>query len=297
MPKDLIARYVWIVDTLTRHEFLTRDQINRLWLRSSISNGDPLPERTFFHYRRAIEEIFQLDISCDRQGRYYINREKSRQSRAVTNWMLDSYAVSSAIGASDVPAGSVEIEDVPSSREFLPTVLEAIRTQHKLSFTYLGFNRSRVEHDILYRPYFLKRYKQRWYMIGFREKSKDIRTYALDRVKQMVISEETFLKPGDFDLDELFGNIIGVTTSHAPIRTVRLQVSPIQAKYFRALPLHRSQKETEVCDSYSIFEYELKLNYELAHELLSFGDSVKVLDPPELRAMVVTQLQSALEQY
>lgn len=123
---------------------------------------------------------------------------------------------------------NVEIEDVPSAREFLPVVLDAMRNSHKISFTYLGFNRSRAEHDIRYRPYFLKRYKQRWYMIGLREKSNDIRTYALDRVKEMNIISEEFRKPADLDIDDLFGNIIGVTTSQAPVRTVRLQTTPVR---------------------------------------------------------------------
>lgn len=296
MPRDLISRYVWIVDTLTRYERLTRKQLNRLWMRSPLSNGEPLPERTFYHYRRAIEENFHIDIACDSQGRYYIDRDNSRQSRAFTNWMLDSYAVSNAIKGSDAPMDRVEIEDVPSAREFLPVVLDAIRNSHKIEFTYAGFNRSRAERGIRYEPYFLKRYKQRWYMIGLKEKGGDIRTYALDRVKEVKTLDEPFVKPADLELNDLFGNIVGVTSSKADVKTVRLQATPTQAKYFRALPLHPSQEEA-LHDDYSVFTYRLKLNYELAHEILSLGDAVKVLEPPELKAMVVMQLRSALQQY
>lgn len=296
MARDLISRYVWIVDTLSRYEGLSRQQLNKLWVRSPLSNGEEIPERTFFNYRRAIEENFHIDILCDKQGRYYIDRQNSGQTRAFTNWMLDSYAVSSAIKGGDAPMDRVEIEDVPSAREFLPIVLEAIRDSNLISFTYAGFNRSRAEHDIRFHPYFLKRYKQRWYMIGLREKSNDIRTYALDRVKEMVTLDEPFEKPADLELKDLFNNIIGVTTSQAPVRTVRLQTTPRQAKYFRALPLHPSQQES-IHDTYSIFTYQLKLNYELAHEILALGDAVKVLDPPELKAMVVTQLHATLDQY
>lgn len=296
MPRDLISRYVWIVDTLTRYERLTRKQLNRLWMRSPLSSGEPLPERTFYHYRRAIEENFHIDIACDSQGRYYIDRDNSRQSRAFTNWMLDSYAVSNAIKGSDAPMDRVEIEDVPSAREFLPVVLDAIRNSHKIEFTYAGFNRSRAERGIRYEPYFLKRYKQRWYMIGLKEKGGDIRTYALDRVKEVKTLDEPFVKPADLELNDLFGNIVGVTSSKADVKTVRLQATPTQAKYFRALPLHPSQEEA-LHDDYSVFTYRLKLNYELAHEILSLGDAVKVLEPPELKAMVVMQLRSALQQY
>lgn len=296
MPRDLISRYIWIVDTLTRYERLTRRQLNKLWRRSSLSDGADLPERTFFHYRRAIEENFHIDIACDSQGRYYIDRDGSRQGKALTNWMLDSYAVNNAIKGSETPMDRVEIEDVPSAREFLPVVLDAIKENHKLSFTYAGFNRSRAEHGIRFLPYFLKRYKQRWYMAGVRENSGDIRTYALDRVKEMTVIDEKFVKDPEVTLEDLFGNVLGVTSSKADVRTVRLEATATQAKYFRALPLHHSQEE-EVHDRYSIFTYRLKLNYELVHEVMALGEAVKVLDPPELKAMVVTELENALKRY
>lgn len=296
MPRDLISRYIWIVDTLTRYERLTRRQLNKLWRRSSLSDGADLPERTFFHYRRAIEENFHIDIACDSQGRYYIDRDGSRQGKALTNWMLDSYAVNNAIKGSETPMDRVEIEDVPSAREFLPVVLDAIKENHKLSFTYAGFNRSRAEHGIRFLPYFLKRYKQRWYMAGVREKSGDIRTYALDRVKEMTVIDKKFVKDPEVTLEDLFGNVLGVTSSKADVRTVRLEATATQAKYFRALPLHHSQEE-EVHDRYSIFTYRLKLNYELVHEVMALGEAVKVLDPPELKAMVVTELENALKRY
>lgn len=296
MARGLVNKYIWIIDTLSRHQKLSKEELGKLWLRSEISGGEPLPDRTFYHYRRSIEEIFNIEIKCDRSGRYFIDEGRSTRSHALTNWLLDTMAVSTAINENQPGEERIEIEDVPSAREFLPMVLEAIRDSVKLSFTYASFARSRAETKILFQPYFLKRYKQRWYMIGFQEKRKSIRTYALDRIREMQIVRERFDKPGSVTLEQLFGNIVGVTTSQADVKTVRLQATTTQAKYFRALPLHPSQRE-ETHDDYSIFTYQLKLNYELAHEILALGDAVKVLDPPELRAMVVTQLKDALAQY
>lgn len=296
MARSQISKYIWIIDTLTRYKKLSKEELNQRWLRSEISEGNPMPDRTFYHYRRSIEEIFKIDIKCDSNGRYYIDSPQSVRSHSVTNWLLDSMAVSTALNENAPEEGRIEIEDVPSAREFLPMVLEAIRDSVKLNFTYASFARSRAESKIMFRPYFLKRYKQRWYMIGLQEKKNEIRTYALDRIREMVLVKEPFEKPGNITLEQLFGNIVGVTTSQSNIKTVRLKVTPTQAKYFRALPLHESQTE-EVHDKYSIFSYNLKLNYELAHEILALGDAVKVLDPPELKAMVVTQLRATLEQY
>ena len=296
MAQSLISKYIWIIDTLTRNKRLSKEQLNKLWMRSEISGGEPLPDRTFYHYRRSIEEIFNIEIKCDRGGKYYIEEPNSVRSHSLTNWLLDSMAVSSAINENQPGAERIEIEDVPSAREFLPMVLEAIRDSIKLCFTYAGFSRSRAETKIIFHPYFLKRYKQRWYMIGLKEKGNSIRTYALDRVREMQLIRESFEKPGSITLEEMFSNIVGVTTSKAPVRTVKLKTTPIQAKYFRALPLHSSQVE-EMHDDYSIFTYQLQLNYELAHEILGLGDAVKVLEPPELQVMVVTQLKDALAQY
>lgn len=296
MGKDLIAKYVWIIDTLSRHKKLSRKTLNHLWLKSEFSEGNPLPDRTFYHYRRSIEEIFNISIGCDSSGKYFIKETGTERGRGLTNWMLDSAAVSAALQGNLLPDGRIEIEEVPSAREYLPLVIEAMKDSLKIIFTYAGFSRSRAESKIVFSPYFLKRYKQRWYMIGLKEKGGTIRTYALDRVREMTFSDDHFEMPGHLTMEQLFSNIVGVTTSHADVKTVKLRVSSTQAKYFRALPLHPSQTEL-IDDQYSIFTYQLKLNYELVHELLALGDAVKVISPPELKAMVVTQLKSTLAQY
>lgn len=296
MARDIISRYIWLIDTLTRYKKLNRAEINNLWLRSSVSDGKPIPERTFFHYRRAIEENFHIDIRCNRAGEYFIERPEDPQNQLLTNYLLDSYAVNNAVKESMTDGSRVAVEEVPSARQFLPTVLDAISRNEKIEFTYAGFNRSRHEKEIIFHPYFVKRYKQRWYMIGLKESAGHIRTYALDRVKEMKILSRNFAMPEGMTHAALFDNVIGVTSSKAPVRVIKLMTDPTQAKYFRALPFHHSQQE-EIHDSYSIFTFRLKLNYELVHEILSYGNSVKVLQPRELEVMVKNELASALALY
>lgn len=293
--KDLINKYVWLVDTLSRYDRLTRSEINDLWMRSAHGDGSPMAARTFFHYRRAIEENFHIDILCDRSGRYYIDPSQRELNRTVTNWLLESHAANAALKESSIPAGRVSVEDVPSAREYLPTVLAAIGDSSKLRFTYAGFSRTRPEEGIVFHPYFVKRYKQRWYMIGWKEKSNDIRTYALDRVKAMTTLGDHFEMP-DITPEPFFSNLIGITESKAPVREVQIKTSPKQAKYFRALPFHSTQQEV-IHDDYSVFTFRLKLNYELVHELLSYGNALKVMEPPELVMMIKSELKSTLELY
>ena len=297
MNKNLINRYIWLVDTLRSRGAMTRGEINRLWLKSALSGGNPLPERSFYHYRRAIEEIFKIEIACNRRGEYYIKKDGAQGANGITDWLLDSFAVNSLLADTPDIADRIEIEEVPSAREYLPAVVGAIRHGHVIRFDYSAFNRSMTEHGIEFRPYFLKRYKQRWYMTGERGRNGDIRTYALDRVKRMEATEEKFLKPEDLKIGDLFGNIVGVTSTQADERTVRLRASRTQAKYLRALPLHGSQHEEETGENHAVFRYRLKLNYELVHELLGLGTGIEVLEPKELRLMLVNELKKTLDQY
>lgn len=296
MVKERIAIYIWLIDTLLLYGKLTREEIDKIWRKSELSDGEGLPRRTFYHYRRNIEKIFNIDIKCDSIGRYFIESNGQPDRRSATNLMLESFAVGSAFRDNPIPEGRIEVEDVPSARQYLPYMLDAISRSVKIVISYSSFSRSRTEHNILFQPYFMKRYRQRWYVIGLKEKDMKIRTYALDRISEFKLTEDKFEMSPTITADEIFGSIIGVTTSQAPVKTVKLMVTPQQAKYFRALPLHHSQTE-EINDDYSIFTYRLKLNYELAHEILGFGDTVKVIEPPELRAMVVTQLKDTLALY
>lgn len=284
---------MWLVDTLVRYHRLTRQKINDLWMRSSLSGGDPLPERTFYNYRRAIEENFHIEIQCNRAGEYYIDEETSK----ISGWLVDQMAVNNMVRESGLETGRLEIEDVPSARDFLSTVLDAMKADRRIVFDYHSFSRSRADRGIILCPYYLKRYKQRWYVYGLRaNKGNGLRTYALDRMSNVKVDSETFEIPPGENPSEVFRAIVGVTSSEADVRTVRIRTTYSQAKYLRALPLHHSQTEV-VHDRYSVFTYRLKLNYELVSELMALGAEVKVLEPLELQAMVKTRLREALNQY
>lgn len=295
MARELIEKYVWIVDTIMRHNKISRSDLNELWKKSQFSDGDPLAERTFYHYRRRIEEIFKITIQCTPDGRYFIDTADSPKSARFTNWVLDSSVTTNAMQELGAESGRVEMEDVPSARQFLPIITEAMRERRKIVFTYAGFTRSRPEVGIFFSPYFLKLYKQRWYMLGEKDGGA-IRTYALDRVTEVEVTRQKFKMPSTMTAEEVFGDIIGVTSSKAGIRDVVIHATHIRAKYLRALPLHHSQTE-EIHDFYSIFRYRLKLNYELVSEIMTMGPDVKVLAPKELQIMVVDRLRDTLQNY
>lgn len=296
MSRNLLARYIWIIDTIRRYGSITRERLNELWMQSPYSDGDPMPRRTFYNYRTAIEELFNINIECNTATyEYYIDSGDSHQE-SVTDWLLNSAAMSNVLSNVSDISECIFLEDVPSARLYLSQVISALRGRHPLRFTYRPYTRVNPSRDVVVEPYFLKIFRQRWYVTGLNVRDGLVKTYALDRMEDVRVDAETFERDPSFDPESFVKDSFGIIFTQAEPRDVVIRTSPRQAKYLRALPLHPSQHE-EIHDDYSFFHYRLRLTPDLVQELLSHGPDIRVVDPPELRAMVTTALRDALKQY
>lgn len=296
MARDLFNRYVWLVDTLKRYGRMTRSEIDACWLRSRFSDGRPLPRRTFYNYRQAIEELFDITVECDQATFEYYISEEDAHSESVTDWLLNSAATNDILSGSRDVASRIFIENVPSAREYLGVVIDALRIGHTLRFNYHPYTRSLPTTGVVIEPYLLKIFKQRWYVTGRNVAEGRIKTYALDRMKEVVVTSDKFTVSPSFDAESYFNDSFGIVVSQNEPKRIVLRVDHRQAKYFRALPLHHSQTEM-INDEYSIFHYRLRITDDFVAELLSYGPSVTVLEPPELRAIMKTRLTETLNGY
>ncbi len=297
MARDLFGRYIWIVDTLRRYGRITRRELDHRWSRSRYGEGsEGLPRRTFYNYRQAIEELFGINIEFDtRTLEYYID-DHDTHNAGMTDWLLNSTATSNVISGSREVSQRIFVEDVPSAREWLHVFIDALKVNQAVRFDYLPYTRSVPTRGVVLEVYFMKIFRQRWYATGRNVKEDAIKTYALDRMSAVTLTGEHFEVPGDFDADRYSHDSFGVIFDHAEPRRVVLKVDAARAKYLRALPLHHSQSEM-VHDSFSIFEYKLKLTDDFISELLSLGSSVTVLEPVELKNRMIKTLRDALSNY
>ena len=296
MARNLLGRYIWLIDTIRRYGSITREQLNRLWIRSPYSDGEPLPRRTFYNYRAAIEELFSISIECNPATyEYYIASGDNRQE-GVTDWLLNSAAMSNVLSTVSDVSDRIFLEDVPSARMYLSLVVSALREHRAVHFTYRPYTRSTPTTGVIVEPYFLKIFRQRWYLTGRNAIDGKVKTYALDRMEDVTLADDTFTPDPTFDAESYVRDTFGIVFSQGEPKDVALRTDPRQAKYFRALPLHHSQREA-VHDNYSIFYYRLRLTPDFVQELLSLGPKVTVIAPPELRAMVRTSLRETLSLY
>ena len=296
MANQTINRCVWLVDTIRRFGRITRQQIEEAWLRSPYNDGRTLSRRTFCNHREMAESLFNVNIICDpKTFEYYIENDDTNR-RSVTNWLLDSVSMNDVlVGARDI-TDRIFVENVPSAREYLSTVIDALKEHHPLKFDYHPYTRSLPTKGIVIEPYFLKLFKQRWYMIGRVPNEDRIKTYALDRVKNVQVMTKTFREDPNFDIDGYFKYSYGIVVTHNEPRKVVIRTNPRRAKYLRALPLHTSQTEA-VSDKFSFFTYFMRITDDFVAELLSYGPEITVIEPPELRAIVMESLRNSLDNY
>lgn len=296
MLTDSLSKYIWLADTIRRHRRITRRDLNKLWRMSALSDGKDIPRRTFYHYKQAVESLFDINIECDPVTfEYYIEQENDHQ-RKVMDWVLNSSATSHIISSASDVSDRIFLEDVPSAREHLSIVIEALRANNALKFDYHSYYRSRPSRDVTLEPYFVKIFKQIWYVVGRNVAENRIKTYALDRMSDVQQCNTTFKIPADFDPGAYFHDAFGIVVDKGEVRTIKIKADATQAKYLRALPLHHSQQEM-VNDAYSIFTYRMRITQDLVAELLSKGSKITVLEPKELKAMMRSELKKALEYY
>ena len=285
MAKNLFNRYIWLVDTIYQARGITFEGINEKWLRSSMSEGVELPLKTFHNHRKAIEDMFDINIICDKRGgyKYYIENADDMKRGGIRTWLLNTFAVNNLINEAHHLKRRIVFEQIPSGQKFLTPLIESMRDSQAVILRYKSFWRQ-DEYYVEVEPYLVKVFRQRWYLLA-RNISKDVlRIYALDRIQELRQTEKMFPLPKNFSPEEYFYNSFGIISQdNCPPEIIELKVYGTQKEYFRTLPLHHSQEEIKNTDEYSIFRYYLSPTYDFVQEILSHGCNVEVLTPKHVR--------------
>lgn len=293
MAKNFFKRYIWLVDLINRRKYVSFKEISEAWMRSPLNEtGDPLSERTFFNHKDAIAGMFGIEILNDRSLGFYIGRSDVG-SDETSDWMLHTLCLNNVLHENADMKDRILMEKVPSSERFLTDIISAMRDFRVISLCYQSF-RHPEPFCFNVRPYCVKYFKQRWYLLG--DSDLGLRIYSLDRFVDMEELEEHFEIPKGFDAEEYFGNYFGVIIGEEP-EDVKIRVVPAQVKYFRTLPLHGSQRETVQEDGSSVFSYHIAPTFDFVQEILSHGADVEVLEPAELRESIADIIAGMASRY
>ena len=197
------------------------------------------------------------------------------------------------------PVILLEKNDDLRGLKYIEPLYKAIIAKTPVKIIYKSF-KSRDMQKFIFSPYFLKEFRNRWFVYGWKKGAGMIFNLALDRIHEMGAAPgEDYQENTVIDPDTFFDNLIGVTKNiNDKAHKVRFWAAPGQVPYIETKPLHKSQFVVQRNDDGSaIFQMEVVLNYELEKDLLGFGEGVKVLAPRQLVHNMSKRLRQAAENY
>ncbi len=281
MAKNLINKYVWLVETIYKAKRITFEEINEKWRNDEISEGIELPLRTFHKWRIAVEEMFGLIIECERKGgyHYYIANAEELKTGDIRNWLLNTISVSNLLIDNLYMKERILLENIPSGQEYLADIIEGMKKGQCINMTYQSYWRDE-SNTFIVEPYCVKLFKQRWYVAARSPYYNKVMIYSLDRILHLeLLNDERFKMPDSFNPTEYFEEYYGVIIDDdLDVEKVKLKVSAGQANYLRSLPLHHSQQEIQQTGEYSIFELKIRPAYDFIQEILLHGEDVEVFN-------------------
>ena len=183
--------------------------------------------------------------------------------------------------------------------KFIDPLYKAILAKNPVKIIYKSF-KARDMQKFIFSPFFLKEFRNRWFVYGWKKGAGMLYNLALDRIHEMGNAPgEEYQENKMIDPDTFFDNLIGVTKNiNDKAHQVRFWAAPGQVPYIETKPLHKSQfvvQRNE--DGSAIFQMEVILNYELEKDLLGFGEGIKVLSPRILVHNMSKRLRQAAENY
>lgn len=281
-----LQKYTWLIDTICRAGKISHKELSDRWERNKdLSDCRKLHRATFNRWREAIRDQFGIIIECQKVGGYlyYIANLEDIDDDKLRKWMLDSFAVGNVIGESLSLKGRILVDEIPSGREHLTTILEAMKGNRVVNITYRPFKKLRG-YTFPIEPYCVKLFENRWYVLAYNGRYEDVRLYGLDRVESAEIAEETYELPDDFDATDYFSTAYGIVLDRdvKPDRIV-IRANEEHKHYLKSLPLHQSQRLIEDCGAYADFELFLAPTYDFVMKLLHVGAMIEVIKPASLR--------------
>ncbi len=260
-----------------------------------------ISDRTFYRLVDKLFIVYGIKITFDYViGGYFLDEKESSNTEAFLSHLeilATAELFTSNFQDNFNPLSVVEFEtkSVTAAVPNFKTILEAIQQQLPINFKHKSFYHHNKEEQYNLKPYFLKQYQNRWYVVG--ETEKGYRTFGIDRIESVTIGTKKF-KPKTEEAKEKFSNVIGLNYVDHPLEKIVLSFNSTQKPYLESLPLHTSQKEI-ITGNETTFDIELRIhpNFEFRQQVLKYGSLIKVVEPKWLAEEIKEELRKGFENY
>lgn len=179
--------------------------------------------------------------------------------------------------------------------EAFRSVLGALRLRRRLVIRYRSLSSDRTT-DRRVHPYHVFNHRGDWYLAAWDEGRKEVRIFALHRVRRAMPTTGSYELPAEFNFRRYMSDAFGVQKG-GKAAPVSIRFAPRQARWIRERRWHRSARVQEGLDGSLVLNLRVAETSEIVRFVLQFGHEAEVLEPPSLRAAVAEELRSALAAY
>ncbi len=295
--RETISRQRLIINKLRKQPATFNDIAVYLARESEIQSYNFLVStRTFQRDLEDIRSIYNIDIQYDFSRKLYFIDDDGQPE--VNERIIEAFDLFNALNVSDQLSSHIHFEKrKPAGTEHLYGLLHAIKNRLQIRFSYQKFWEDEITQRTV-EPYALKEFKNRWYVLSKDQKDNNIKSFALDRLTNLEITNQHFVFPEDFNIEDNYRYCFGIISpNNQEPQEIILSFDPVQGKYIKSLPLHHSQQI--LADNGKELQIQLTLfvTYDLVKELLSFGEYVKILSPNSLIDEMKKNLNGSLSHY
>lgn len=154
---------IWFVNYLLRHRRASIGELLSAWQRHS---GLTMHRNTFRAQRAKAEDLFGINIEYDpATNTYGIEDPTLLEDDRLSKWMLGTFGAAEVLQRRRGLSGRIIVEPQAKGWEHLDTVTQAMAEGHRLRVTHRQFG-STESHSHVIAPWFVKQFRQRWYVIG-----------------------------------------------------------------------------------------------------------------------------------
>jgi len=254
-------------------------------------------KRTLQRDIKEIRNLFGVDIEYSKTSKgYFINQSEVENMNFQR--MIESFDMFSSLKLAQDLTPFIHLEKRrPLGTENLYGLLHAIKNRFQIKFSYQKYWQDVKTHRKA-NPYAMKEFKDRWYLMAKDSKDGIVKSFPLDRLTDLEITNKTFESPRNYNIEEVYKYCFGIISPNDEVpQEIVLSFDPVQGRYIKSLPLHETQEI--LVDNEDEIQIRLKLciTYDFIMELLSYGDNVKVLKPARLVKDIKTAHEKAYKQY
>ncbi len=179
-------------------------------------------------------------------------------------------------------------------RGIIDQVNQAVVEYRRVEMAYRSLN-ARSETLRKFDPYKVWFYDGTIYIIVRCHLRNEVRTFVMDRIKMLRLTQETFTVPDSFDLKQYLRHSFKVMKDE--LYTVKIWISPAWSRYIGEKIWHESQQTKKLSDESLEMTFQVAGLDEIKQWIMSLGPEAYVIEPEKLKTMVKADLKKALVQY